>query len=279
MLAELRSLKSSALFLLRSAWNFRLHSTYQSTIMMRRSRELREQISSSMPVIFFLHVPKTGGTDLAIKLQESMRFNVFSLDAPEEDYRLQVKWFNPERPTFIRAHMYANHAWNNFLKWQNNLELFTIIRSPYALHVSLATMMLERMESKADGELGMSQQEYVDKLLNIIKSPSYLNDYRDIYFKYFAYLLDNLSLMNRLRVVGIEQVDALQRRLIPGDPVLRNPRLNQSRYGLKLTPNEILNSELMLSLSCLVSSNEISLYRRLQSKIGDVEWALSSEPA
>ena len=247
--------------------------------MMRRSRELREQISSSMPVIFFLHVPKTGGTDLAIKLQESMRFNVFSLDAPEEDYRLQVKWFNPERPTFIRAHMYASHAWTNFLKWQNNLELFTIIRSPYALHVSLATMMLERMESKADGGLGMSQQEYVDKLLSIIKSPSYLNDYQDIYFKYFAYLLDNLSLMNRLRVVDIEQVDALQRRLIPGDPVLRNPRLNQSLYGLKSTPNEILNSELMLSLSCLVSSNEISLYRRLQSKISDVEWALSSEPA
>lgn len=236
-----------------------------------------------MPVTFFLHVPKTGGTDLAIKLQESMRFNVFSLDAPEEDYFLQLKWFNSERPTFIRAHIYASHAWHNFLKWHSNLEVFTIIRNPYALHVSLATMLFERMGSKnnrdsATKPLDISQDEYIKKLQAIFASPGYIHDYQHVYVRYFAFILRNSSLMSMLRVIGIDQVDSLQHRLIPGDPVLGKTRLNQSRFSLNLTAGELLNSDLMISLSQLVSTDEISLYHRLQNKIDHVDWALCSQP-
>lgn len=280
---ENRSMRISKWFRLRNAWNLRRNSSYQPSPMMRRSKELRQLISTQMPVIFFLHVPKTGGTDLAIKLQQSMRFNVFSLDAPEEDYLLQLKWFNPDRPTFIRAHIYASHAWHNFLKWRSDLEVFTILRNPYSLHVSLATMLLDRMLFKANRDtptekLEISQDEYVKKLQSVVESPGYIYDYQHIYVKYFGFILRNSPLMSRLRVIGIDQVDSLQQRLIPGDPVLGKIRLNQSRFSLGLTSSELLNSDFIISLSQLVSADEISLYHTLQSKVGDLDWALCSQP-
>ena len=250
--------------------------------MMRRSKEVSNLIESSMPVIMFIHVPKTGGTDLAIKLQESMRFNVFALDAPEEDYKLQLEWFSSHRPTFIRAHIYYHHAWDNFLKWHNNVQVFTIIRNPYSLHVSLATMLLERNLREAGGDnVTMSpvvpQCEYVGKLLSIIESPEYLNSYQNIYTKYFSRMLKKESLLNRLRVIDIDQVDELQQRLIPDDAVLSNPRLNQARCSLELTSTELLNSDLMLGLSQLVSPEEIRLYKKLQRQSGNVLWAPSAK--
>ncbi len=260
-----------------------IYSPYATTPMENRAKELIQLLPSNRPApaLFFLHVPKTGGTDIAIKLQDSMRFNVFSLDASEEDYRLQLEWFNPKRPTFIRAHMYYHHAWTNFLKHENSFEVFTIIRSPYALHLSLATMILERNLYKVDGEnvpipSVVSHHEFIEKLLSVIKSPGYLDDYQNIYMKYFSLAFKNESLLNRLRVIGIDQVDALQQKLIPGDPLLCSPRLNQSRGRLDITATELLNNDLMLWLSRLVSPEEIDLYRKLQSKVGNVLWAPSS---
>lgn len=239
--------------------------------MVRRSKELRSLIPKGSPITFFIHVPKTGGTDLAIKLQDSECYNVFSLDAPEDDYRQQVDWFNPKRPTFIRAHIYILDAWFNFLKGLENVDIFTILRNPYSLHVSLATMVYERREHEAHELLGAitdqcSQQDFEIIVNKILNSHDYGIKYKDIYTRYFSYALENTPLMDRLRVITIDQVDSFQDKLLPGHSVLNKPRLNQSRNKISYSASSLLSSSLVISLSKLISGTEIRLYEQLLQK-------------
>lgn len=245
--------------------------------MVRRSKEIRALIPVNSSLLFFVHVPKTGGTDLAIKLQDSERFNVFSLDAPEDDYRLQVNWFSSSRPTFIRAHIYILDAWFNFLKGLTNVDIFTVLRSPYSLHVSLATMIYERSLPKQqihkEPEIAIYEREdYHKALASILGSTDYSNNYKDIYTKYFSYALENTLLMDRLKVISIDQVDELQQRLLPDSRILDEPRLNQSKNRLSLSAQDLLNDHLLIALSKLISRQEIALYERLQAKTGSLDW-------
>jgi len=289
--------------------------------MVRRSKELRSLIPESSPITFFIHVPKTGGTDLAIKLQDSELYNVFSLDAPEDDYRLQLEWFNPNRPTFIRAHIYILDAWLHFLKGLTNVNIFTVLRNPYSLHVSLGTMIYERglqereiaKEPKTairfftvsrnpyslDVSLGTmiyerdlqereiakepktairAQEEYEKALASILTSTDYNNNYRDIYTRHFAYALENTPLMDRLKVITIDQVDELQKHLLPEGKLLSRPRLNQAKNKLGFSTEDFLNSDLIVILSKLISRKEITLYEQLQAKAGPINWIAGARP-
>jgi hypothetical protein len=242
--------------------------------MVRRSKELRSLIPEGSSITFFIHVPKTGGTDLAIKLQDSECYNVFSLDAPENDYRQQVDSFNPKRPTFIRAHIYILDAWFNFLKGLENVDIFTILRNPYSLHVSLATMIYERREHEAHELLDAitdqcSQQDFEITVNKILDSHDYGIKYKDIYTKYFSYALENTPLMDRLRVITIDQVDSFQDKLLPGHSVLNKPRLNQSHNKISYSASALLSSGLIISLSKLISGTEIRIYEQLLQKASE----------
>lgn len=245
--------------------------------MVRRSKELRALIPIDSPILFFIHVPKTGGTDLAIKLQDSELFNVFSLDAPEDDYRLQFEWFNPNRPTFVRAHIYMIDAWFNFLKGLKNINIFTVLRNPFSLHVSLGTMIYERglqeREIVKEQKTAIrAREDYEKALASILSSTDYNNNYKDIYTKYFAYALENTPLMHRLKVITIDQVDELQQQLLQECKHLSKPRLNQSKNKLSLLTGDFLNSDLIIILSKLISSKEITLYEQLLAKAGPIDW-------
>ena len=234
--------------------------------MVRRSKELRSLIPEGLPITFFIHVPKTGGTDLAIKLQDSECYNVFSLDAPEDDYRQQVDSFNPKRPTFIRAHIYILDAWFNFLKGLANVDIFTVLRNPYSLHVSLATMVYERRELLDAMTGACSQEDFEIIITKILDSHEYGIKYKDIYTSYFSYALENTPLMDRLRVITIDQVESFQSKLLPCHPVLNKPRLNQSRNKISYSASALLNSSLVISLSKLISATEIRVYEQLLQK-------------
>jgi len=239
--------------------------------MVRRSKEILRLIGKDAKVLFFVHVPKTGGTDLAIKLQDSALYNVFSLDAPETDYRDQVDGFLPEKPIFIRGHIYLLDAWFNLLKPMQHAEIFTILRNPYALHVSMATMIHERsnMDNSSDqSETGPTDQPELleKKLIEILETNSYHKDYSDIYMRYFSYATENLPLMDRLKVIRLGELDELTKKLLPGHNPRTTTRLNQSKNQLDLHASQLLNSNLLLSLGKLVSKDERAMYKSLQDK-------------
>jgi hypothetical protein len=251
-----------------------------------RCQTLRELIPSSAPILYFLHVPKTAGTHLAITLQESHKVNVFSLDSTDEGFASRVHWYRPERPTFVRSHLFWTHAYANFLKHFPNTKVFSILRSPYALHFSMASMIRDRALKMAadqptasnpyikylpDGLESFSRLESLDQVASILAADRYKTEYSSIYTRYFGYVEENEpSPLNACYMMPISQVDNLLKAVLHLDTSTQERR-NQSAISSTVSPAQLLNSGILELIQDCIPQAELATYRMLQAKTAEFD--------
>jgi hypothetical protein len=238
-----------------------------------RCEYLRSLLPQQLPFLFFLHIPKTAGTQLARTLQESKRFNVFSLDASEETFSIQRTWFSSDRPTIVRAHLFWRHAWGNLLQYFPNAKPFSVIRSPYAVHFSMASMVRDRalvdqhpqvdyyrslIQPEPDGYLEMAP---IRQISHIICNAQYQAEYGELFSKYLSFAeAIHPDPFERCRFVPISMVDRILE--IGCDYTKERGNYNQTAIAKSLSASDLLNSGVLEEMQGVISPSELALWRR-----------------
>lgn len=249
---------------------------------LQRCEYLRSLLPDELPFLFFLHIPKTAGTQLARTLQDSNRFNLFSLDASEEDFSIQRTWFSKDRPTVVRAHVFWRHAWTNLLQYFPKASPFSVIRSPYAVHFSMASMVRDRALVDLDPQVhyyrsfiqpeppGYQEWDPMKQIAHIIKNDKYIEEYGELFSKYLAFAEDiHPDPFHQCRFVPISMVDHILKAGC--DYTKERGNYNQTTLAKSHSAADLLNSGAIEAMQGVISPAELALWRRADelSREGD----------
>ena len=115
---------------------------------------------TSIKVLYFLHIPKTGGTTLTAAMATDPRFQAVSMDGAAQSFVQQLQGFansDSDGVLFLRSHHGLVYALESAILDLAGVS-FTTIRHPREIHASNVNMIVRRIAALEQQQLHSSEE-------------------------------------------------------------------------------------------------------------------------